>query len=149
LVEKQIHGHGLAVNVKKRLRQGVQVRGGSSPPRVHNLDVSSRRGVGIPEEQAQKALAVAEQYVRSARVVSAGTIEAVAYKRSVLHGWVCFCRQAEIGPSSHLRRLLDAGDRIVRRRLERLGLKAYKSKWWLNSGKHNEPRRLARQWPTK
>jgi hypothetical protein len=143
LLELEIRVHGLRVSEGKRERQGFQSC--RERQRVHNLVVNSRRGIGIPAEQVAKAFDAGEWYVRSARSVSASSLESVAHNRLKARGWMNFCRQAQFGPAVHLGRLLESGDRLVRWRLRRVRV-ARTRKWWVVSRKRNRPRELAEYW---
>lgn len=146
-MRRQIENHGLRINARKLRVNGLQCQ--HHDKRVHNLSVNSKRGVGIVREQSKKAVALAESYLRGARVASASSIESLAYKRSQVTGWMYFIRQAEFGPSRQIRRLLEAGDRHISKILKRRGLVAHRGKWWVTSKARNEPRRLARNWRQK
>ncbi len=145
LVENAIRDHGLVVNIRKRKEHGLQPR--HNIQRVHNIVVNSKRGVRIPKDQGQSAIDLAESYVRGAKVVTADSLEALAYKRKRVFGWMCHCSQADFSPAKPLRKLLEQGDRIVGRRLRQQGLSPHKGKWWVVVHKsRNEPRRLANRW---
>jgi hypothetical protein len=144
-MRKQIQEHGLTINTRKLRKTGFQPR--HKEQRVHNLVVTSRRGVRIPDEHAEKAVALANSYVRGSAVVDANSLEGLARKRASLVGWMHHCRQADFGPARHIRTLLDAGDRRVDRMLASIGLVPHRKKWWLVvNGGRNEPSRLARLW---
>lgn len=142
-IEREIAEHELDVNEEKRRRSGF--RSPSKQQRVHNLEVKSPKGVGIPRDQWRVAIEAAESYVRTARCVSPYTLEVAARKRQKLTGYMGYCGQADYGPVKHLRRLLKQGDRLVHTRLLREGI-TRKNKWWVISRKRNEPRRLERLW---
>jgi len=146
-LEAEIKNHGLRCNLKKKSERGKQPR--HLEQRVHNLIVNSARGLRIPSEQADRALAIAGPYVRGAKVVNADSIEALARKRERVTGHMYYFQQADFGPARRIYRLLHAGDCAVSRRLESLNLSPYKKKWWLRRRKRNEPRRLARLWRKK
>ena len=147
-IEKQIDSHGLKVNRRKRKKQGLQRR--HKEQRVHNLIVSSKRGVRIPREQQRKALELAERYVRGAKAVSPACLEALAHKRERIFGFLCHFRQAYFSNARHLWKLIRSGDRIVSRRLDQIGLTPHRNKWWVMvKGHRNEPKRLANLWRTK
>jgi len=142
-IEREISEHELDVNEEKRRRSGF--RSPSKQQRVHNLEVKSRKGVGITRDQGRVAIKAAESYVRKARFASPDTLEEAARKRQKLTGYIGYCGQADYGPVKHLRRLRKQGDRLVRTRLLREGI-TRKNKWWVISRKRNEPRRLERLW---
>ena len=142
-IEREIAEHELDVNEEKRCRSGFLSP--SKQQRVHNLEVKSRKGVGITRDQGRVATKAAESYVRRARFVSPDTLEVAARKRQKLVGYMGHCGQADYGPVKHLRRLLKQGDRLVRTRLLREGI-TRQNKWWVISRKRNEPRRLERLW---
>jgi hypothetical protein len=108
--------------------------------------VNNKHGVRIVDEQVKQAVEVAESYLRGAKVVGPDSLEAIAYKRSQVTGWMHHCRQADFGPAKYICRLLDAGDRHVRRILAEAGLMPYRNKWWVMCPKRNEPARLAKIW---
>ena len=145
-VESAITYAGLTVNEKKRDHYGTRTR--STRRYVHNLDVSDARGVRIVREQRRSALDGAQSYVRSARCVSAESLEVVACKRRRLCGWLSHLGQADFSPVRHLRKLLRDGDRHVLRRLRTMGLHCRRRKWWHknSSQRCNEPRILAEMW---
>lgn len=143
-IEAQIIGHDLAVNQKKKAEAGFQIHG--NRPKVHNLVVEDRRGVGLPDDQARRAISLAEVYRRSAKVVSAGSLASVATKRAEIHGWMHYCRQIRFSPAAQIRRLMEAGDRYVARRLKRVGLGSETRQWWLQTERRNEPARIAKLW---
>lgn len=142
-LEEQIERHELQVSDHKRRDHGFQPA--HELQRVHNLVVNNGRGVGMTDKQYREALAVGETYVRSARCVSPDSLEALAYRRSQVHGWLHFSRQLRFSPAKHLQRLLTQGDGLVRRRLERERV-ARTGKWWVRSRKRNRPRMLADKW---
>jgi hypothetical protein len=141
LLERHIVEHGLEVNEKKRAKSGPLRF--NQRQLVHNIQTNSRRGVRIVEEQRNKAIACAEGFVQGARALTAESIVGLAARRASLHGWLNHCRQADLGPATHLKRLLDAGDRIIKRRLREQGLSANKGRWWLKTSLRNEPARLS------
>jgi len=142
-LDRQIVTHALSANERKKRDHGF------NPPhrrqRVHNLEVKRKAGVGIPAEQARLALEWAESYVRTARCVSPDTLEIAARKRQKSIGHHGYCRQARFGPARHVRRLIEQGDRLVRRRLLRADV-TRKRKWWVISRTRDEPRRLETLW---
>ncbi|MGD8451333.1 MAG: reverse transcriptase family protein [Phycisphaerae bacterium] len=146
-MRRQIEGHGLSINARKLRMNGFAAQ--HREQRVHNLRVNNRRGVKIVAEQTAKALALAEAYLRGAKVVSADSLEGLARKRAQVAGWMYYTRQADFGPARHIKRLLEAGDRHVMRALASRGLSARRGKWWITSKKRNEPRRLAQAWDTR
>jgi len=143
-LERQLAEKGIRVNVKKRHQNGFQSR--HDKPLVHNILVHNRRGTTICDEHRQEATKLAEQYVAACKSLQVESLEAVAYKRQRLTGWMHFCRQAAFGPARHIRRLLEAGDAAVLRKLKSVGISARKGKWWLMHKTRNEPRRLACIW---
>lgn len=143
-MRKQIEKHGLSINTRKLRKNGFQAR--HQEQRVHNLRVNNKRGVTIVPEQSAKALALAESYLRGAKVVSADSLESLAYKRSKLAGWMYYTRQADFGPARQVRRLLEAGDRHVIHVLAKYGLSARRNKWWITTNQRNVPRCLAKSW---
>ncbi len=143
IMERQIAKAGLEINRRK-----CEINGHQPAHRrqlVHGLVVNSKRGIRIAPEQSKKALHAAESYLASARVVDADSIQMVAYKRQVVHGWMHQCRQAEHSPAKQIYRLLKAGDRKVEARLKQHGLARFCKAWWVNSKRKN-PRLIARAW---
>ncbi len=143
IVEGCFEDMGLKTNPRKRKNSGFQPN--SRLQFVHGLIVNSKRGTRIAPKQRSKAVSAAESYVRSARSVSPDSLEMVAEKRRTAFGWMCHCRQAELGPAKHLRRLIDAGDRHVARALSAAGLATHKRRWWVFS-KRMHPSRVADEW---
>lgn len=146
-MRRQIENHGLQINLKKHREGGFQPS--HYEQRVHSIVVNNKRGLRINGMQARHAVELAQSYIRSAKVVSHNSLEALAFKRSQVTGWMHYCRQAEFGPARHIRRLLDSGDRHVERALTEVGLIPYRNKWWLVSQVRNEPRRLTNAWRSK
>jgi hypothetical protein len=143
MLETQIEEHGLKVSQRKRDKHGLQPS--HKQQRVHNIVVNNKRGTGIVPEHVKEAIRRAEDYVIAARCVSADSLEAVALKRSRVHGWMYYCRQARFSPARHLRRLLEQGDRLVCRRLQ-IEQVTRTRRWWLNIPRENRPKKLALRW---
>ena len=143
-LERQLATKGIRVNMRKRNENGFQHR--NDKPLVHNILTHNRRGTTISDEHRQKATELAERYVAACKSLHADSLEAVAYKRQKLTGWMYYFRQAEFGPARHVRRLLEVGDVIVRRKLRSLSISAHKGKWWLIRKNCNEARRLSCIW---
>jgi hypothetical protein len=143
-MRKHIENHDLSVNARKLRRNGFQPQ--HHEQRVHNIAVNNKRGTRIVDEQAKKGVALAESYIRGAKVVGPDSLEGLAYKRSQVTGWMHYCRQADFGPARHIRRLLDAGDRHVQRALAAVALTPHRGKWWVVCSMRNEPKRLAEAW---
>lgn len=144
-MRRQVAGHGLTINTRKLRKNGFRPR--HHEQRVHNLVVNNRRGVRIADEQAKQAVELAESYLRGAKVIGPDSLEGLAYKRSQVTGWMYYCRQADIGPGRHIRRLLEAGDRHIQRALGAAGMVPHRNKWWVVApGVRNEPVRLAAEW---
>jgi hypothetical protein len=145
-LEEELEKRGIGINAKKKVKHGYQTC--SVDRIVHSISVSKPRGTSISREQSKKALALATNYVRACKSVSADSIEVVAAKRQSLLGWINYCRQAELGPARELRRHLEAGDRHVLKTLRSLSINSPKNKWWVVNFKHdrNEPRRIASVW---
>lgn len=127
-IAKQISALGLVINEDKLRKRGFQPN--HKPQFVHGLVVNNRRGLRIAPAQAKEGVELAEAFVRGSKVVSPESLQGLAYKRSRVVGWMHYCRQADFGPAQHIRKLLDAGDRNVRRALTELRLRSRK-KWWL------------------
>ncbi len=144
MIEIEINRRGVVVNDKKRREVGLQLN--CKVQVVHSINVTQRRGTTISRDHWVTARTLAEKYVLSCRSAQPETLLALAHKRQTLAGWMHYCRQGMFGPSAFLYRQLRAGDRHVQRVLGRLGITAYKSKWWLISSKRNEPKRLASVW---
>lgn len=149
-IESSVQKCHLTVSQHKRRKHGVQSC--SQIQKVHGLVVNSRRGVAINKEQAAKATSLAEDYVRGAKRVSPESLPGLAAKRAQVCGWMYNCRQAEFSPAKHVQRLIESGDRIVRRKLERHNVFARHGKWWVTAYGanravlHNEPERLKKWW---
>jgi hypothetical protein len=144
LVEQCLAERGIQINERKRREGGFRRR--DEKPKVHNILVHNRRGATICNEHRAEAIAVAERYLSGCKAVQPDSLEALALRRRTVTGWMHYCRQAQFSPARHIRRLLEAGDAAIRRKLKSLGISAYKSKWWLMTKKRNEPRRLAILW---
>ena len=144
MIEVEINSRGVRVNDKKRRETGLQLN--SKVQTVHSINVTQRRGATIGRQHWETARDLAERYVLSCRSVQPSTLLCWQRYCESLAGWMHYCRQAMFGPSAYLYRQLCAGDRHVRRVLGRLGITAYKSKWWLMSRKRNEPTRIAQIW---
>jgi hypothetical protein len=142
-LDREISRHGLKVNDHKRKDHGI--RSSQHPQHVHNIDVRSRRGTRINRQQTRQAIALAEAFVRGARCVSPDSLEGLASKRAQLTGWINYCSQAHFNPAKHLRMLLRHGDTLIATRLQRAGV-FVPDKWWVQSSKRNEPKRLAQRW---
>jgi hypothetical protein len=144
-LERELAALGISVNEKKR-KTGFQDC--STDRRIHSISVSRPHGTSINRDQAAEARQLAASYVAACKSVSADSIEAVAYKRQRLTGWVYYCRQADFSPARMLRQQLEAGDRHVLRKLRTLGISAPKNKWWVvnERTRRNEPRRIAKIW---
>jgi RNA-directed DNA polymerase len=147
LVERELKKREIQINGKKRRETGFQPN--SNVQLVHNIVVNRRQGTGISPEHKETASKLADSYVLACRSVQADSLEAVAHKRSVLVGWLHYCRQAQFGAVSYLGRQITTGDRVVLRKLLQLGLRPFKRKWWLQSTKRDEPKRLAYCWRTQ
>lgn len=143
-LEAAITESGLRVSEKKKASHGIQPA--SRRQLVHNIQVNNPRGTTAVAEQVQTALGLGESYVRSAKCVSAESLEPLAKKRDRVTGWINHLDQLHYSPVRQLRRLLRHGDRHVQRKMESLNLEAQKNKWWLRSQRHNEPARLATRW---
>jgi len=144
-IEAAIVEHSLKVNEKKKVKNGLTNR--NTRQTVHNLDVSNPAGVAIRKEDIQKATALAEAYVRGAKSISPDTLEAIAKKRQQVLGYICHFNQARFSNVNHLKLLLKHGDRHVSRKLFGLGFNPHK--WWVNQGRINRPRILAKIWTSK
>ncbi|MBI4716828.1 MAG: hypothetical protein HY763_03410 [Planctomycetes bacterium] len=148
VIEDEIEGHGLRVSEHKRRQKGVQHSNTRGGPRVHNLLVNNRRGVGAVPEHRAKGLRLAESYVCGARSVRPETLEGLASRRAELVGMINYFRQLRFSPARHLARLLRQGDRLVRSRLSTVGV-SLTAKWWVNSRKRNRPREIGDRWRLK
>lgn len=144
-IEAAITDHGLQVNEKKRARAGFTNR--NHRQTVHNLDVSNPSGIGIKREDRQKAIAIAEAYVRGAKSVNPNTLEIIARKRKKVVGYICHFGQAKFSNAEHLRKLLKHGDHHVIRALFKAGL--HSQKWYVTQGAINRPKKLAKAWGDK
>lgn len=147
VLDRQLARHKLKVNERKKEALGVQTP--ETGMRVHNFEVHGPRiGVRINADQHAHALALGEDYVRTAARVGAQDLFAVAKKRQRLLGWINHCRQTGNRPAKHLNRLREAGDRHVERRLKRAGLVAHVKKWWVVGKRINRPALLSALWRT-
>ena len=144
LVERLLDERGIRVNEKKRRKSGFRLR--EEKPQVHSILVHNRRGTTISDEHRKTAIAAAERYLAACKSVQPDSLEALACKRQSVAGWMYYCRQAQFGPAIAVRRLLKAGDDVMRRKLTHLRLSAPKGKWWVVTKKRNEPRWLAMLW---
>ena len=135
---------GIKINDKKRRRSGFQDR--SNPQLVHNIRVDLRRGTKISKEHRTKIIDLADSYETACKRVQPSSLEAVACKRKQLMGFLHYARQADLAPIKHLKTKIHNGDLRVSRKLKNLHITAYKGKWWLDSSKRNEPRRLKAIW---
>jgi Reverse transcriptase (RNA-dependent DNA polymerase) len=144
LLEALLAQRGIRINETKRRKVGFQRR--EEKPLVHNILVHNRRGTTISDEHQTTALAAATRYVAACKSIQPDSLEALASKRRSLVGWIHYCRQAQFSPVLAVRRLLEAGDAVMRRKLRSLALSAHKGKWWVTTKKRNEPRRLAILW---
>jgi hypothetical protein len=143
-IEDELAKRNIGVNQRKKKRSGFQ--NPSCDRRVHGISVSKHQGTAINREQAAVARTLAASYAASCKSVAPETLEALAYKRRRLDGWMYYCRQATFSPAKQIRQQLEANDRRVLKKLTSLGLVAYRNKWWLISSKRNEPRRIAFLW---
>lgn len=146
-IERNLGALGLEVSTRKRTRIGTQSR--TRPgrlPRVHSIELGHGGKVGINPEQAAKATEMADGYVRACRSCQPRSIRVVAKLRERLSGWITQCSMADLSPVRHLRRQRDAGDRIVRRQIEKVGLHAFAGKWWLDTSLHPELTRIEAAW---
>jgi hypothetical protein len=137
----------LSINQNKKQDHGIQPL--HREQLVHNTVVNRKEGLGMQGKQRQKAIALAESYVRSARAISPESLEATARKRQRLFGWISVASQLPFSPVRHLRHLARVGDRIVLNRLRKEKLRPFSNKWWLRSPELNEPAGLARLWKEK
>ena len=143
-IEDELAKIGIKINQRKKLKAGLQ---DSAQDRlVHGISISKRRGTGINRDQTKFARELAESYRASCESVSVESFEALACKRRTLVGWMHYCRQAHFSPAKHVRRLLEAGDRKVNKKLGSLSITANKNKWWIVTRQRNEPRRIANIW---
>jgi hypothetical protein len=143
-VESLLQDRGLRINARKRRESGFQF--GEKKSLVHNICTQNKRGTQICDEHHLRAIEIAEKYRAACKSVQRESLVALAEKRQRLVGWLHYCRQAHFSPAHHLRRLLDAGDRAVLKKLRGLGISAHKNKWWLVSPRRNEPRRIVALW---
>jgi hypothetical protein len=143
-IESELAKLGININQRKKERGGFQDK--STDRRVHGICTSKRAGTSINREQSQFASELAESYLVSCKSVTADSFEAVAQKRRTLVGWMHYCRQAHYSPAKHIRRLLEAGDRKISKKLRSLSITPYKNKWWIANRKRNEPRCIAKVW---
>lgn len=144
-IEAEIIAHDLKVNEKKRADNGFQPR--KQRQTVHNLVVSNPGGIAIRKEDIKKATMLAESYVRGAKSVSADTLEVIARKRQKVLGYICHFEQAKFSNAKHLRKLLQHGDRHIKKVLFNLGLNS--NKWYVKQGNINTPEKLAKVWRKK
>jgi len=151
LIARLLDDRGIEVNQSKLRKDGFQDQ--SREQTVHGIAVNSRRGTKINKLHHNKAIKLAEAYLAACKSVQPSSLEALAHKHDVIHGWMHHCRQAHSSPAKHVRQLFEAGNRVVQKKLRSLGISAYKGKWWLVSNgkrhKRNEPRRIAAIWRTK
>lgn len=143
-LEREIVKAGLRVSDTKKADHGIQPA--SQRQLVHNIQVNSPHGTRAVKEQVNTALSLGESYVRSAKCVSADSLEPLANKRERLMGWIHHLDQLHFSPVRQLRRLLRHGDGHVQRKLQSFDLKPYKGKWWFRSPNRNEPTRVAQRW---
>lgn len=142
-IEEQVAKLGLLINEKKKKKSGLQPR--SRIQKVHNIAVNSPKGTKIVPDQKEQALEIAASYVHAARCVTADSFLSLVKRRERLHGWRHHTAQARIGPSKHLKRQLNTGDRLVRERLRRLGILPKNGRWWIRS-KNTTPNQVVAVW---
>jgi len=146
LVEEEVTNHGLAVNEKKREKNGLVLS-----PRcqlVHSIVVNHPRGTRINPAYVTEYMELAYRYLRAARSLYVDSFEGVARLRRRLAGCANYCRQAHFSPAKTLTRLLKTGDRIVERKLADVGVTRSK-KWWVNNPKRNRTKKYAGRWRAK
>jgi len=138
---------GFRINEEKKLKNGFQGR--KHEPKLHNLVVTKDRGIKIPKEQQQKALALAEGFVRGAKVVSPQSLVPLARKRRRLMGYLCHFRQADCSCARQLKRLIDRGDAAVISRLKNAGVIPHKNKWWILTSPKNNSHIYVEAWESR
>lgn len=142
-VEDNVEGLGLKVSEKKKLQIGFQPR--SRIQVVHGIVVNDAKGTRISKKIADESRRMANNYISACKRVAPHSLLSVVRKRQALMGMICHCMQARYGPEKHLRKQMKFGDRIVRTRLEQVGLTCKKGRWWIKS-KKNDPVKLANKW---
>jgi len=144
LVEKLLQQRGLKISLKKRLKSGFQRK--EEKPTVHSIGVHDKKGTHVSDGHNITIINYAEKYRSGCKSLQASSVVALAYSRQRLVGWMHYCRQADFGPARHIRKMIEAGDRAVLKRLRELRINSPKNKWWLISQRRNEPVRIARVW---
>ena len=141
-LESELQQRHIRINKKKREKSGFQI----NQKLVHNIRVENRRGTKISEEHWKIILDLAKSYQIACKRVQPSTLEAVAWKRQQLNGYLNYSKQADLTKTKHITNQLKIGDRFVSNKLKGLRLHPYKGKWWLVSSKRNEPRNLKKAW---
>jgi RNA-directed DNA polymerase len=143
-VERLLREHGLRINVKKRGQSGFQRK--EQKPRVHSINVHKKNGTEICDAHHTQVIAIAEKYRAACKSVQLASLVALAHKRQTLVGWLNYCHQADHSPARHIRRMLEAGDRAVLKKLRDLKINSRNNKWWFMSKRRNEPKRIVGIW---
>jgi len=144
-LDQAVANRHLVINARKRKQKGFLA--GDQLKDIHSLITNSRRGLRPKQEHIEKALGLAEYYARRARCANPEDLPYLANLRGRAYGMMYYCKQADFGPASHLKRVLCAADRNVLRMLQRKGLYPHKNKWWVVVSKgQNEPIRLRSFW---
>jgi hypothetical protein len=128
ILETAIASRGLKVNLKKRDKNGLQVR--FAKQLVHNIAVNSKRGTAVSPSRDQKARECAEGFVRGAKAATPTSLAGLAARREQLLGHYHDTRQAKFGPERHLHTQLKIGDQLIIRKIRRLGITCAKDEWW-------------------
>jgi hypothetical protein len=151
IIDSAIADYGLSINKKKLSERGFQTAG--CQVELLGLVVNNPRGTRIPKHKQQESTQFAQKYLRAATSVDPDSLPTVASYRNRLMGIINDARQAHFSNAHHLYEILIIGDRRVANRLQKLGISAYKSKWWLKGGRRklkggrrDEPARIAALW---
>jgi hypothetical protein len=127
-LEQAIEAVGLSINETKKKRFGLQSRVRSQI--VHGVQVNDARTLHPDPAQVKAYLKEAEALVRGARAVSHTSIAAVARRRLRIEGFVAYLGQFPRQHRRHLCRLTSHADRLVKRRLCRLGVAIPSQGWY-------------------
>ena len=125
-LEKEIEAIGLDVNQKKSKDMIVS----EDRQYVQGLLVHRSGGTMISSEKKQVALQVAKDYLDNCRnLTPASMSEAIALRKKLL-GHYSYFKSSKFSIAPHLKRQLNAGNRLALRQLKTHNIKCKDEKWW-------------------
>jgi hypothetical protein len=125
-LENEIESVGLEVNQQKSKDMIVS----KDKQHVQGLLVHRASGTKISDEKKKVALQVAKDYLDSCRNLTPASISEADALRKKLLGHYSYFKSAKFSIAPHLKRQLNAGNRLALRQLMAHNVQCKNGKWW-------------------